>query len=148
MISLESLLTNPETAFVLKLLACLIAGVFIGRERERHGKSAGISTHTFVISGAMIFTTIAVTINNLAMVGSIVTGIGFLGAGIIMKQNDHKHIGKDTGKVINLTTAASIWFSAAIGILIGFSWFMLAGITSLFSVVILEFHELFGIKKE
>ena len=58
----------------------------------------------------------------------IVTGVGFLGAGIILKTKQ--------GTVSNLTTAASIWFSAAIGMAIGFGWFLIAGMAVLYAILV------------
>jgi len=126
----ESILTGYELAFLIKLGACLIAGFLIGAERESRHKPAGISTHTFVIAGAMLFSMLSTILGRGdpgRIAAQIVTGVGFLGAGIIMKEG---------GRLQNVTTASSIWFAAAIGMAIGFGWYVIALIATLFSVVV------------
>jgi putative Mg2+ transporter-C (MgtC) family protein len=97
---------DPVTlAFTIDLLIGVALGFLIGAERELRNKDAGISTHTFVISGAMLFTFMSATVDPASqsrIAAQIVTGIGFLGAGLILK---------DGANVKNLTTAASIWFA-------------------------------------
>jgi putative Mg2+ transporter-C (MgtC) family protein len=126
----ESILTGYELPFLLKLGASLVAGFLIGVERESRHKPAGISTHTFVISGAMLFSMLSTILSRGdpgRIAAQIVTGVGFLGAGIILKEG---------GKLQNVTTASSIWFAAAIGMAIGFGWYVIALIATLFSVVV------------
>ena len=114
----------------IRFVIALVLGALLGLERELVGKeSAGIRTTMLVTSGATIFTMIALALpyivsaqtNNLAdviarnsgylgMIGNIVVGIGFLGAGLIIKTDNHPH---------GVTTAALIWMAAAIGILVG-----------------------------
>lgn len=118
-------------SFFLHLLASLVAGVIIGAEREWRGKDAGISTHSLVIGGSMLFTYLSIVMDPSSparIAAQIVTGVGFLGAGIILKNKK--------GTVTNLTTAASIWFSAAIGMAIGFGWFVIAGMAVLYAVFV------------
>ena len=111
-----------ELDFLLDLGLSLLAGFLIGLERELKGKPAGIGTHCFVIEGSMIFTYISALVdpNSTSRIAAqIVTGIGFLGAGIILKGgfNDRKEsddktaaaLGSSSNRVVNLTTAASIW---------------------------------------
>lgn len=127
----NNFVTGHEMEFVLRLVFCLIGGLVIGIEREARGKNAGISTHSLVIGGAMLFTFISLYMdpNSPARIAAqVVTGVGFLGAGIILKSDD--------GKVINLTTAASIWFSAAIGMAIGFGWDLIAGVAIIYAAVV------------
>ena len=122
----ENIVSGYEIQYLIKLLFCLFAGLMIGSERESRGKSAGISTHTFVITGSMTFTVLSflMDVGSPARIASqVVSGIGFLGAGIILKREE--------GRIINLTTAASIWFSSSIGMMIGFGWY----ICSIFAVV-------------
>jgi len=114
----------------LRFAIALVLGALLGLERELVGKeSAGIRTTMLVTSGSAIFSMIALTLpyivsaqtNNLAdvvarnsgylgMIGNIVVGIGFLGAGLIIKTDNRPH---------GVTTAALIWMAAAIGILVG-----------------------------
>ncbi len=123
--------TDPlVTMFVVDLVIALVIGFVIGAERESRGKDAGISTHTFVIVGAMLFTFLSMVVDPASksrIAAQIVTGIGFLGAGIILK---------DGAKVRNLTTAASIWFAGAIGMAIGFDYHEIAIIAAVASVII------------
>lgn len=127
----EQLLTEQEITFLAKLLLSLITGFIIGTERELRGKAAGISTQCLVIGGAMIFTLlsgIADPDSPARIAAQIVTGVGFLGAGIILKS--------ESGKVTNLTTAAEIWFAAAIGMLIGFGWHSIAVLAMFYAVIV------------
>ncbi len=129
--SQESIVSGFELAFVFKLAASLVVGYVIGAERERRGKPAGVSTHTYVVAGAMLFTLISTGFgagDPTRVAAQIVTGVGFLGAGIILKS--------EGGSVQNLTTAASIWFVAAIGMAIGYGWYLIAGIAMLFSILV------------
>jgi len=87
-------------------LSSFLAGFLIGLERESKGKPAGISTHCFVCEGSMIFSYLSAHVdpNSTSRVAAqIITGIGFLGAGLILRS-------EETKKVTNLTTAASICF--------------------------------------
>ncbi|MCU0678302.1 MAG: MgtC/SapB family protein [Candidatus Pacebacteria bacterium] len=122
---------DPVTlAFTIDLLIGVALGFLIGAERELRNKDAGISTHTFVISGAMLFTFMSATVDPASqsrIAAQIVTGIGFLGAGLILK---------DGANVKNLTTAASIWFAGAIGMAIGFGYHQIAIIAAIASVLI------------
>lgn len=130
---LESLISyiDPITVtFVVDLVIAIVLGVMIGSERELRNKDAGISTHVFVICGAMLFTFLSMTVDPASksrIAAQIVSGIGFLGAGLILK---------DGASVRNLTTAASIWFAGAIGMAIGFGFHQIAVIAALASVFI------------
>jgi putative Mg2+ transporter-C (MgtC) family protein len=111
---LNSILTDPQVTAVLRVaLAGLVAGL-IGLERELAGKAAGIRTYGLVGMGAAMFTVTAVSgfgpDRAPLIVGGIVTGIGFLGAGAILHTKVH---------VVGLTTAAGLWVSAGIGMAIG-----------------------------
>ena len=105
-----------EVSLLLDLLLSMLAGFVIGAERESRGKDAGISTHTMVIIGAMLFTYMSSLVDPASesrIAAQIVSGIGFLGAGLIVK---------DGANVKNLTTAASIWVAGAIGMAFGFNY--------------------------
>ncbi len=126
----ESVLTGYELPFLLKLGASLVAGFMIGVERESRHKPAGISTHCFVIAGAMMFSLLSTVLGRGdpgRIAAQIVTGVGFLGAGIILKEG---------GRLQNVTTASSVWFAAAIGMAIGFGWYVIALIATLFAVIV------------
>ena len=114
-----------EIEFVLDLLLAMALGFAIGAERESRGKDAGISTHSLVIAGAMLFTFMSMTVDPASksrIAAQIVTGIGFLGAGLILKEGS---------SVKNLTTAASLWCAGAIGMAIGFGYSAIAVISAL-----------------
>ena len=107
---------TPEE--ILKLVAALLFGGAIGLERELHHKAAGFRTITLICLGATFFTILSIRIPSAgAVAASIVTGIGFLGAGVIMHE---------TNRVTGLTTAATIWLSAAIGMGIGSGAYLLS----------------------
>lgn len=130
---LEDILNHVDPVtltFVIDLFIAIALGVMIGGERELRGKDAGISTHAFVICGAMLFTFMSMTVDPASksrIAAQIVSGIGFLGAGLILK---------DGVTVRNLTTAASIWFAGAIGMAIGFGYYQIAIIAAFASVFI------------
>lgn len=150
---LEELLSNNDYTFVLNMGLSLLAGVLIGAERESKGKYAGIGTHCFVIGGSMIFTYISSLVDPYStsrIAAQIVTGIGFLGAGLILKgevfdRNKPDHI---ETRVLNLTTAASIWFSAAIGMAIGFNFYFVALISIAFAVLVFRIPKFGKRRKE
>lgn len=110
------LFSQTEINLLIDLLLSLIAGFTIGAERESRGKDAGISTYTMVIVGSMLFTYMSSLVDPSSesrIAAQIVSGIGFLGAGLIVK---------DGPNVKNLTTAASIWVAGAIGMSFGFNY--------------------------
>ncbi|MBY0110700.1 MgtC/SapB family protein [Patescibacteria group bacterium] len=119
-----------EGQFVMGLALSILIGLIIGIERESRGKDAGISTHMMVIGGSMIFTILSMNVdpNSTSRIASqIVAGIGFLGAGLILKEG---------ASVKNLTTAASLWYAAALGMAIGFGFYFIAIIGGIAAAVI------------
>jgi len=101
---------------ILKLLLAMALGGLIGAERELRDKAAGFRTLMFISSGAALFTIFSYRLSELAggqsagdparIAAQVVTGIGFLGAGVIMRER---------GEIHGLTTAATIWLAAAVG---------------------------------
>jgi len=127
---LENFISPTEIEFLIDVILAVVLGFIIGAERELRGKDAGISTHTFVILGAMLFTFMSSNVDpnsQSRIAAQIVSGIGFLGAGIILK---------DGTTVKNLTTAASIWFAGSIGMAIGFGYYFIAIVAGITSVII------------
>jgi putative Mg2+ transporter-C (MgtC) family protein len=122
-------MVDPATKeFSIALLISIFLGYIMGAERELRHKDAGISTNMFVVCGSMIFTFLSMTVDPQSesrIAAQIVSGIGFLGAGLILKDG--------TG-VRNLTTAASIWYSGAVGMLIGFGFYEIAVISGVVGV--------------
>jgi putative Mg2+ transporter-C (MgtC) family protein len=105
------------TRVFVRLVSAAILGGILGFEREQEGKSAGLRTHMLVALGAALFVLVpmqaGVSDADLTRVlQGLVAGIGFLGAGTIIK-------GPDTDKVKGLTTAANIWLTAAVGMAAG-----------------------------
>lgn len=129
--AMDPLLAGNELDFALRLGLCLLFGAAIGVERELRNKPAGISTHCFVMAGACLFTFISLEVdpNSPARIAAqVVSGVGFLGAGIIIKS--------ETTSVRNLTTAAAIWFAAAIGMALGFGWYVIAAMATVYAIVV------------
>lgn len=127
---MEGIISPIEIAFIIDLFLAIALGFMIGAEREARGKDAGISTHTLVIAGAMLFTFMSMTVDPASksrIAAQIVSGIGFLGAGLIIKEG---------ASVKNLTTAASIWFAGAIGMAIGFGYPVIAVVSAFASMLI------------
>ncbi|MGI9010965.1 MAG: MgtC/SapB family protein [Nitrososphaeraceae archaeon] len=121
-----------QLEFLIDIIFVLAAGFVIGAERESRGKPAGISTTSLVIGGAMLFTYLSAAVdpNSTSRIAAqVVSGIGFLGAGMILK-------GEVDKKITNLTTAASVWFSAAIGMAIGFNFYIIALAAVIFAVLV------------
>ncbi len=124
-------LTGYEGPFVLKLTLCLLLATLIGVERELRNKPAGISTHCFVMGGACLFTfvsTVADPSSPARIAAQVVSGVGFLGAGMILKNSNNT--------ITNLTTAAAVWFAAAVGMAIGIGWYVIAIIASVYAVIV------------
>ena len=125
-----------EAETLMKLLLALFFGGLIGLEREFNGKPAGLRTHILVCVASTVLMLVQEFPSKSAVdpgriVAGIVTGIGFLGAGVIIREGD---------TVRGLTTAAGIWFTAALGILIGGGQYLLAlGVTVICLVVLLIF---------
>lgn len=128
---IDNLFGEREVTFLFSLLLALFAGLIIGGERELKGKPAGVSTQTLVISGAMLFAFISHQVGGdpSRIAAQIVSGIGFLGAGIILRSEISK-------KVTNVTTAASIWYSAAIGMALGYEFYFIAVVGAIYAVLI------------
>ena len=127
---LENWQIGLQLEFLIDIIIALAAGFVIGAERESRGKPAGISTNSLVIGGSMLFTYLSAAIdpNSTSRIAAqVVSGIGFLGAGMILK-------GEIDKKITNLTTAASVWYSAAIGMAIGFNFYIIALAAVIFAV--------------
>ena len=87
---------------ILQLLFSIVLGFLIGLERESAGKDIGIRTTSLITLGSTLFTLISANLTGdpTRIVGQIVTGVGFIGAGLIFKESNHTH---------GLTTATTIW---------------------------------------
>ena len=130
-----------EWTLVFKIVIAFIVGIIIGYDRERSGKAAGIRTQMLICVGSALIAGISVHLGDkfvpvaggarpdpARLLAQIVTGIGFVGAGVILKSNQ---------RVTGITTAATLWVTAAIGIAIGSEFYLAAAVTTIF-VLLLE----------
>lgn len=126
---------DPE--ILVRLLLAVVVGGIIGYERKRLNKPAGLRTHMLVSMGAALFTIVSITsfsnVDPSRVVAGIVTGIGFLGAGTIFRE-------KDTIK--GLTTAASLWAVAAIGITAGIGEYAIMATATVLVILILQLNKI------
>ena len=119
---------------LLSIILAVVFGAAIGLEREISGKSAGLRTNLLICLGATVFTIISRNMGGGEMdsitriAGQVVTGVGFLGAGAIIQ---------DRGGVHGLTTAATIWLVASVGMACGAGYYKLAMLTTVAALVIL-----------
>ncbi|NBW75793.1 MAG: MgtC/SapB family protein [Sphingomonadaceae bacterium] len=126
----------PWFVDVGRIFFSAVLGAVIGWERERRGREAGIRTYMATALGACAFGLISGAIGDQGRISAgIVTGIGFIGAGIILR---------DSGRITGLTTAATLWASAAVGLSAAYGLYHLATITALLILAILELHRLPG----
>ncbi|MBN2019970.1 MAG: MgtC/SapB family protein [Sedimentisphaerales bacterium] len=121
---------QSDVAAILLAIGC---GVAIGLERELKGKAAGLRTNVLICLGAAVFTIISRQMGDgqesvTRIAAQIVTGVGFLGAGAVIQ---------DRGGIHGLTTAATIWLVASIGMACGAKLYELAIITTALAIVVL-----------
>jgi putative Mg2+ transporter-C (MgtC) family protein len=118
---------------ILRLLLAAALGAGIGYQRERANKPAGLRTHVLICLGSALFTVVSIFgftgVDTSRVAAAVVTGIGFIGAGVIFR-GMHEH-------VAGLTTAASIWITAAIGLAAGVGMYLIATIIAAITVLVL-----------
>jgi len=119
---------------VLRLLLAVALGAIIGYQRERAGKPAGLRTHILICAGAALFTVASLygfgaAADPARVAAGIVAGIGFLGAGAIIRREE--------GVVAGLTTAATIWAVAAIGLAAGAGLYLVSAVTTAVILIVL-----------
>ncbi len=143
----QNFVVNDVLVIIVRLLAALAIGGAIGLERSLHGRPAGFRTHALVClaSALLMLVTVyqlhwmkevpldTIRADPTRMAQGIMTGIGFLGAGVIFKEGLN---------VRGLTTAASIWITAAIGILVGIGFYVPALIGAVLTLVVLSLFRL------
>lgn len=130
-------LPSPQLEIFFQLVLAVVLGAFVGIEREYRKKEAGLRTYSLVCLGAALFTILGLaTIQQGAklqgsdpsrIVGQIVLGVGFLGAGLIIFRREH---------IEGLTTAAGLWVTAAIGAAVGVQLYSVAIFSSILSVAV------------
>jgi putative Mg2+ transporter-C (MgtC) family protein len=123
-------------SMVVRLVIAAALGGLLGLERESVGKPAGVRTHMLVALGAALLTLLITEEGSPSDVSrvmqGIAAGIGFIGAGTILKQ-------RETGEVAGLTTAASIWLTAAVGVGAGAGRLYVVMVATLCALLILKF---------
>lgn len=128
------ILSPDYITILIKLLLAAFLGLLVGAEREIHKRPAGLRTHSLVSLGACMFilTVLQMSGNQVEfvtrIVPGIITGIGFLGAGMIFQTKN---------KIIGLTTAAEIWSLAAVGIMVGIGYYSIAITATILILIIL-----------
>ncbi len=117
---LNSLMGILEVAF--RCLVAVLVGLFIGMERARHGRAAGMRTHVLVCLGSAITAMTGIYVNEitgggdvLRLAAQVISGVGFLGAGMIILKNDNM--------IMGLTTAAGVWATSTLGIAVGYGFY-------------------------
>jgi len=129
-------MTEPFSSYLTRLVVALLIGGAIGLEREFKGKPAGMRTNMLICVGSCLIMIISIEIARTAVQTSdpgriaaqVVTGIGFLGAGTIIRSRFH---------IVGLTTAATIWALSAIGLAVGAGYLLLAAVTALLITITL-----------
>lgn len=124
---------SPTLEFIIRLFVASLIGAIIGFERKYRAKGAGVGTHVLVAIGAALFMIVsqhgfagANRFDAARVAAGVVSGIGFLGGGIILKQQN---------RVSGLTTAAGLWVTAAMGLAVGSGLYILAGSCALIVLI-------------
>ena len=122
-------------ALLARLLLAVFFGALIGLEREQHGRPAGLRTHILVSLGSCLIMLISLygfpgvqSRDPARLAAQVVSGIGFLGAGTIMREGT---------SVRGLTTAASLWVVAGIGLAVGTGFYLAGGVATIIAVLVL-----------
>jgi putative Mg2+ transporter-C (MgtC) family protein len=123
--------TSDQLAILARLALAALLGAFIGMERELRGYPAGVRTVALVTAGAALFTEISRIMGGGEdrIAAGIVSGIGFLGAGLIFREGY---------TVRGITTAATVWAAAAIGMAVGRELYLVGGLGALLVFILLE----------
>ena len=136
--SIESLFSQGAgvPAIVLRLLLAAASGAWVGYERGIHGRAAGMRTHMLVSVGSAITSMLGIFMTGLSgdpsrIAAGVVSGIGFIGAGIILI--------KGSSKITGLTTAAAMWATATAGLAYGAGYYMLGICGTLVIFLVLRF---------
>lgn len=131
---------------LIRLVAATLLGALVGAQRERAGKPAGLRTHMLVTLGTAVFvlacSAVGMDSDGLSrVIQGVVTGIGFIGAGSILKLNEERD-------VKGLTTAASVWMTAAVGVAVGLGSLGVALLATLFTLIVLALAGLYDLRSE
>ena len=128
---------------ILRLLLAAALGAGIGYQRERANKPAGLRTHALICLGSALFAVVSIfgfgdNADPSRVAAAVVTGIGFIGAGVIVRGLREEH------HVVGLTTAASVWVAAAIGLACGVGLYLIAFIVAVITVLVLLIPKMRG----
>lgn len=131
---------------IIRMLAATLLGGIVGIQREKAGKPAGLRTHILVCLGTAVFVLacsgVGMDSDGLSrVIQGIVTGIGFIGAGSILKLDEERDIQ-------GLTTAAGVWMTAAIGVAVGLGSLGVALLSTFFTLIILALAGPFEARRE
>lgn len=125
---------NFDLQDLIKLGVAVLMGGIIGAERERHKKAVGLRTLILISMGSALFTMLSISVGEAfggdtsRIASTVVSGIGFLGAGVILEEH---------GRVTGLTTAATIWMAAALGMAAGAGEYILSAAATLIAILVL-----------
>jgi len=138
--------TRQLVQVIIRLFAAALLGAIIGFQREKAGKPAGLRTHMLVTLGTCVFVLACagygMSSDGLSrVIQGIVTGIGFIGAGSILKLDKERDIQ-------GLTTAASVWVTAAVGVAVGLGGLGLAILATFLTIIVLAVIGSFDKKQE
>lgn len=132
---MENLLQQKEAHLIFQLALAMLLGWLIGWERKHWKKPAGGRTIMLIALGSCLFSIISIesaqilagenSVDPTRIASNVLTGIGFIGAGIILHRQGH---------VEGITTAAALWVAAAVGMAVAFQFYALAAVTSLLTV--------------
>jgi putative Mg2+ transporter-C (MgtC) family protein len=134
---------SPWVEAILRFLLAVALGTGVGYQRERAGKPAGMRTLILVSAGAALFTLVSIFgfgvegVDISRVAAGVVVGVGFIGAGVILR-------GQHEEEVAGLTTAATIWVAAAVGLAAGAGMYLVAVIATAIIVVILVLPKIRG----
>jgi len=134
---MEILFIDSELALFLQLVIAMVLGMFLGAERAIAGKTAGMRTYALVSMGACLFIIISnavaqsligiTNIDPLRVMAGIITGVGFIGAGLIIVRE---------AAVRGITTAAGLWVAAGVGVATGYKIYILASFTTILTLFV------------
>ncbi|OGN96576.1 MAG: magnesium transporter MgtC [Chloroflexi bacterium RBG_13_51_36] len=134
---------SPWLEMISRFLLAAALGAGIGYQRERAGKAAGLRTHILVGSGAALFTLVSIygfsgaVVDISRIAAGVVVGIGFIGAGVILRGQREK-------EVAGLTTAATIWITAAVGLAAGAGMYLISVVATAVTVGVLLLPKIRG----
>ena len=133
---------SPWLEMILRLFLAAALGAGIGYQRERASKTAGLRTHILIALGAALFTVVSIfgfsgAVDPSRVAAGVVAGVGFIGAGVIFR-------GMRGEGVAGLTTAASVWVSAAIGLAAGAGLYLISIIAALITAGVLMIPKVRG----